>query len=90
MCLGEIKRKLYEILEWLPPLLRYNKYYGLLYNGCPGEKPCDDLDACCIYHDKCVQVKNNGFYFYTSIIYCIQTFYTMLDLISKYIIYLTS
>ena len=43
MCLGEIKRKLYEILEWLPPLLRYNKYYGLLYNGCPGEKPCDLL-----------------------------------------------
>ncbi|RZC13771.1 Phospholipase A2-alpha, partial [Glycine soja] len=49
------------------PLLRYGKYCGLLYSGCPGEKPCDGLDACCIYHDKCVQAKNSESYFYTSL-----------------------
>ncbi|KAL5174443.1 Galacturonokinase [Glycine soja] len=45
----------------VPPLLRYGKYCGLLYSGCPGEKPCDGLDACCMYHDKCVQAKNNDY-----------------------------
>jgi hypothetical protein len=38
----------------VPPLLRYGKYCGILYSGCPGEKPCDALDACCMVHDHCV------------------------------------
>ncbi|XP_028791860.1 phospholipase A2-alpha-like [Neltuma alba] len=36
------------------PFLRYGKYCGLLYSGCPGERPCDGLDACCMKHDQCV------------------------------------
>ncbi|KAL3625380.1 hypothetical protein CASFOL_030834 [Castilleja foliolosa] len=34
--------------------MRYGKYCGVGYSGCPGEKPCDDLDACCQLHDDCV------------------------------------
>ncbi|KAL9324693.1 hypothetical protein ACSQ67_009550 [Phaseolus vulgaris] len=34
--------------------IRYGKYCGVGYSGCPGEKPCDDLDACCMAHDDCV------------------------------------
>ncbi|KAI4347022.1 hypothetical protein L6164_007873 [Bauhinia variegata] len=34
--------------------IRYGKYCGVGYTGCPGEKPCDDLDACCQHHDDCV------------------------------------
>ncbi|GFQ03046.1 phospholipase a2-beta [Phtheirospermum japonicum] len=34
--------------------MRYGKYCGVGYSGCPGEKPCDDLDACCQLHDECV------------------------------------
>jgi len=45
----------------VPPLLRYGKYCGLLYSGCPGERPCDGLDACCMKHDQCVQSKNSEF-----------------------------
>ncbi|GKV00366.1 hypothetical protein SLEP1_g13061 [Rubroshorea leprosula] len=45
----------------VPPLLRYGKYCGLLYSGCPGEAPCDGLDACCMKHDDCVQFKNNDY-----------------------------
>ncbi|XP_041015500.1 phospholipase A2-alpha-like [Juglans microcarpa x Juglans regia] len=45
----------------VPPLLRYGKYCGLLYGGCPGEKPCDALDACCMDHDACVGNKNHGY-----------------------------
>ncbi|KAI4352715.1 hypothetical protein L6164_006937 [Bauhinia variegata] len=45
----------------VPPFLRYGKYCGLLYSGCPGEKPCDGLDACCMKHDQCVQDKNNDY-----------------------------
>jgi hypothetical protein len=45
----------------VPPLLRYGKYCGILYSGCPGERPCDDLDACCMNHDLCVQAKNSEF-----------------------------
>ncbi|KAB1205145.1 Phospholipase A2-alpha [Morella rubra] len=45
----------------VPPLLRYGKYCGLLYSGCPGEKPCDGLDACCMKHDACVTNKNNDY-----------------------------
>ncbi|RLN16833.1 hypothetical protein C2845_PM02G01210 [Panicum miliaceum] len=42
-----------------PPSLRYGKYCGILYSGCPGEAPCDALDACCMHHDNCVQAKNH-------------------------------
>ena len=45
----------------VPPFLRYGKYCGLLYSGCPGEEPCDGLDACCMKHDACVQSKNNDY-----------------------------
>ncbi|KAK3435898.1 hypothetical protein EUGRSUZ_C00579 [Eucalyptus grandis] len=45
----------------VPPFLRYGKYCGLLYSGCPGERPCDGLDACCMKHDACVQAKNSEF-----------------------------
>lgn len=41
------------------PFLRYGKYCGILYSGCPGERPCDPLDACCMHHDNCVLVKND-------------------------------
>ncbi|MED6218994.1 hypothetical protein PIB30_031681, partial [Stylosanthes scabra] len=34
--------------------IRYGKYCGVGYSGCAGEKPCDDLDACCEAHDDCV------------------------------------
>ncbi|KAI7727923.1 hypothetical protein M8C21_003601 [Ambrosia artemisiifolia] len=43
------------------PLLRYGKYCGLLYSGCPGEKPCDELDACCMKHDSCISANNNNY-----------------------------
>ncbi|XP_043712400.1 phospholipase A2-alpha [Telopea speciosissima] len=45
----------------VPPFLRYGKYCGILYSGCPGEKPCDGLDACCMKHDACIQTKNNDY-----------------------------
>jgi len=34
--------------------IKYGKYCGVGYSGCPGEKPCDDIDACCMAHDDCV------------------------------------
>ncbi|CAL9027713.1 unnamed protein product [Prunus brigantina] len=37
--------------------IRYGKYCGVGWTGCPGEKPCDDLDACCKIHDDCVGKK---------------------------------
>lgn len=43
------------------PLLRYGKYCGLGYSGCPGELPCDGLDACCQTHDSCVQTHNGDY-----------------------------
>ncbi|XP_051182142.1 probable phospholipase A2 homolog 2 [Lolium perenne] len=43
------------------PVLRYGKYCGILYSGCPGEKPCDALDACCMTHDHCVADHNNDY-----------------------------
>uniref|UniRef100_A0ACD5X1A4 Uncharacterized protein n=1 Tax=Avena sativa TaxID=4498 RepID=A0ACD5X1A4_AVESA len=43
----------------IPPVLRYGKYCGILYSGCPGEKPCDALDACCMVHDHCVADHNS-------------------------------
>ncbi|KAH7297216.1 hypothetical protein KP509_26G059400 [Ceratopteris richardii] len=38
----------------VPLLLRYGKYCGLQITGCPGEPPCDDLDACYKAHDDCI------------------------------------
>ncbi|KQK22477.1 probable phospholipase A2 homolog 2 [Brachypodium distachyon] len=43
------------------PVMRYGKYCGILYSGCPGEKPCDALDACCMVHDHCVDANNNDY-----------------------------
>ncbi|KAJ0265478.1 Phospholipase A2-beta [Hirschfeldia incana] len=38
--------------------IKYGKYCGIGHFGCPGEEPCDDLDACCMAHDNCVD--SNG------------------------------
>ncbi|XP_021276903.1 phospholipase A2-alpha [Herrania umbratica] len=57
----ECSRKCESEFCSVPPFLRYGKYCGLLYSGCPGEKPCDGLDACCMKHDACVQAKNNDY-----------------------------
>ncbi|XP_050234420.1 phospholipase A2-alpha isoform X2 [Mercurialis annua] len=57
----ECSRKCESEFCSVPPFLRYGKYCGLLYSGCPGEKPCDGLDACCMNHDACVQAKNNDY-----------------------------
>ncbi|CAN6363116.1 unnamed protein product [Urochloa humidicola] len=43
------------------PLMRYGKYCGVRYTGCPGEAPCDALDACCMLHDACVQATDNDY-----------------------------
>jgi hypothetical protein len=43
----------------VPPILRYGKYCGVMYTGCPGEKPCDAFDACCMVHDACVTSRNS-------------------------------
>ncbi|PKA60632.1 putative phospholipase A2 like 1 [Apostasia shenzhenica] len=37
--------------------IQYGKFCGVGWTGCPGEKPCDDLDACCMAHDECVGKK---------------------------------
>lgn len=57
----ECSRKCESEFCSVPPFLRYGKYCGLLYSGCPGEKPCDGLDSCCLTHDACVQSKNNDY-----------------------------
>ncbi|CAN0901300.1 Phospholipase A2-alpha [Linum grandiflorum] len=57
----ECSRKCESAFCAVPPLLRYGKYCGLLYSGCPGEIPCDGLDSCCMKHDLCVQSKNNDY-----------------------------
>ncbi|CAF2057085.1 BnaCnng35860D [Brassica napus] len=57
----ECSRKCESEFCSVPPLLRYGKYCGLLYSGCPGERPCDGLDSCCMKHDACVQSKNNDY-----------------------------
>ncbi|XP_068661122.1 phospholipase A2-alpha-like [Aristolochia californica] len=41
------------------PFLRYGKYCGYLYTGCPGQQPCDGLDACCKDHDACIDSNDN-------------------------------
>ncbi|RRT58165.1 hypothetical protein BHE74_00039012 [Ensete ventricosum] len=38
------------------------RYCGIMYSGCPGEKACDALDACCMVHDACVQSKRTDDY----------------------------
>eukprot|EP00262_Sarcandra_glabra_P020843 TRINITY_DN8479_c0_g1_i1.p1 TRINITY_DN8479_c0_g1~~TRINITY_DN8479_c0_g1_i1.p1 ORF type:complete len:155 (+),score=21.91 TRINITY_DN8479_c0_g1_i1:53-517(+) len=57
----ECSRKCESEFCAVPPFLRYGKYCGLLYSGCPGEKPCDGLDSCCEIHDACVQANNNDY-----------------------------
>ncbi|XP_052198670.1 phospholipase A2-alpha [Diospyros lotus] len=57
----ECSRKCESEFCKVPPFLRYGKYCGFLYSGCPGEKPCDGLDACCMKHDACIQAKNNDY-----------------------------
>lgn len=42
------------IVGMLDAGIRYGKYCGVGWTGCPGEKPCDDVDACCKIHDECV------------------------------------
>ncbi|KAK9149443.1 hypothetical protein Scep_008200 [Stephania cephalantha] len=37
--------------------IRYGKFCGVGWTGCPGQQPCDDLDACCKIHDECVEKK---------------------------------
>ncbi|MCL7024600.1 hypothetical protein MKW94_018945 [Papaver nudicaule] len=37
--------------------IRYGKFCGVGWTGCTGQKPCDDLDACCKVHDDCVEKK---------------------------------
>ncbi|KAH7692090.1 Phospholipase A(2) protein [Dioscorea alata] len=37
--------------------IRYGKFCGVGWTGCAGEKPCDELDACCKIHDECVEKK---------------------------------
>ncbi|KAF8650814.1 hypothetical protein HU200_063719 [Digitaria exilis] len=44
------------------PLMRYGKYCGVRYTGCPGESPCDALDACCMLHDACVQATDDDYF----------------------------
>lgn len=34
--------------------IRYGKFCGVGYSGCPNQSPCDRLDACCKQHDLCV------------------------------------
>ncbi|KAL0798309.1 hypothetical protein Bca101_053484 [Brassica carinata] len=41
--------------------IRYGKYCGIGYSGCRGEPPCDNLDACCMTHDNCVDLKGKIF-----------------------------
>ncbi|CAD6253621.1 unnamed protein product [Miscanthus lutarioriparius] len=41
--------------------MRYGKYCGVSYTGCPGEAPCDAIDACCMLHDACVQATDNDY-----------------------------
>ncbi|KAJ1275798.1 hypothetical protein BS78_05G164100 [Paspalum vaginatum] len=43
------------------PLMRYGKYCGVSYTGCPGEVPCDAIDACCMLHDACVEATDNDY-----------------------------
>lgn len=52
--------------------IKYGKYCGVGWTGCPGEKPCDDLDACCKTHDECVE-RHGIIYF----LFCFRTYILM-------------
>ncbi|KAE8077634.1 hypothetical protein FH972_016181 [Carpinus fangiana] len=58
---GHCTRKCQSKFCTVAPILRYGKYCGLLFGGCPGEKPCDGLDACCMQHDSCVEAHQHQF-----------------------------
>lgn len=52
----------FSLLTWMfvsALSIRYGKYCGIGHSGCPGEEPCDDLDACCMVHDSCVELNGN-------------------------------
>ena len=49
----------FSFSQFLAVGIRYGKFCGVGWTGCPGEKPCDDLDACCKIHDECVEKKGN-------------------------------
>ncbi|EYU22108.1 hypothetical protein MIMGU_mgv1a015183mg [Erythranthe guttata] len=55
----QCSRKCESMFCEAPPFLRYGKYCGLLYTGCPGEQPCDRLDSCCMHHDQCIAKMNS-------------------------------
>ncbi|EYU22105.1 hypothetical protein MIMGU_mgv1a015183mg [Erythranthe guttata] len=57
----QCSRKCESMFCEAPPFLRYGKYCGLLYTGCPGEQPCDRLDSCCMHHDQCIAKMNNDY-----------------------------
>ncbi|KAL2501075.1 Phospholipase A2 [Forsythia ovata] len=40
--------------------IRFGKYCGVGWTGCPGEKPCDDLDTGCKIHGECVEKNANA------------------------------
>ncbi|KAK9209427.1 hypothetical protein WN944_001793 [Citrus x changshan-huyou] len=42
--------------------IQYKKYCGVGWSDYPGEKPCDDWDACCKIHDECVDKKSGAHY----------------------------
>lgn len=56
--------------------VRYGKYCGIGYFGCPGEKPCDGLDACCMTHDNCVDLK--GCFFCHNVLHDHRSYGTLL------------
>ncbi|KAL6842905.1 hypothetical protein ACP4OV_027218 [Aristida adscensionis] len=58
---GLIGFPVFVVLTTAAPLMRYGKYCGVKYTGCPGEAPCDALDACCMLHDACVQATDNDY-----------------------------
>ncbi|KAG0593564.1 hypothetical protein KC19_1G339200 [Ceratodon purpureus] len=41
--------------------IRYGKFCGVGYTGCPNQSPCDRLDACCRQHDFCVGTNSANF-----------------------------
>jgi hypothetical protein len=38
-------------------LKQYGRYCGFGYSGCPNTPPCDALDTCCMWHDRCVELR---------------------------------
>ncbi|GER36160.1 phospholipase A2 family protein [Striga asiatica] len=59
-------RASFSSMAWLNlqidlPILRYGKYCGVFYTGCPNEEPCDALDKCCMDHDNCIGKTGNQY-----------------------------